>query len=147
MLNQCLPLIFLSLIHLFLLSLRLYANKLCHTNTSLCLYNHTGDKPKLQELQVLGSESGAKKIRVIDTVAAQWEELAIALGFEAAVINYIRRDHVHDAKGACCHVLTKWLAEKEENLRSPVTWTTLIECLTDAGFAGLAEDLKKVKIS
>ena len=81
-------------------------------------------------------------------MAAQWEELAIALGFEAAVINCIRRDHVHDAKGACCHVLTKWLAEEEtsENLRGPVTWTTLIECLAVAGFASLAKDLKKVKV-
>ena len=113
---------------------------------SVFLYNHTGDKPKLQELQVLNSDSGdAKKIRVIDTVAAQWEELAIALGFEAAVINYIRRDHVHDAKGACRDVLGKWL-EEEENLRGPVTWTTLIECLVDAGFASLAEALKKVNV-
>ena len=56
---------------------------------------------------MLSSESGdTKKIRVIDTMAAEWEELAITLGFKAAVINYIRRDHVHDAKGACCHVLT-----------------------------------------
>ena len=108
------------------------------------------DKPKLQELQVLtdsgGSGSDMKNIRVIDTVAAQWEELAIALGFEAAVINYIRRDHAHDAKGACRHVLTRWLAEEEESLRGPVTWTTLIECLMDAGFAILAEDLKKIKV-
>ena len=106
------------------------------------------DKPKLQELRVLSCESGsnARKVQVIDTVAAQWEELAIALGFEAAVINYIRRDHVHDAKGACCHVLTKWLAEEKasKNLRGPVTWTTLIECLADAGFGTLAEDLKKI---
>ena len=79
-------------------------------------------------------------------MAAQWEELAIALGFEAAVINYIRRDHVHDAKGACCHVLTKWLAEDEDKPCGPVTWATLIECLADAGFASLAEDLKKVKL-
>ena len=77
----------------------------------------------------------------------QWEELAIALGFEVAMINYIRRDHVRNAKGACCHVLTKWLAEEEasENFHGPVMWTTLIECLVDAGFASLAEDLKKVK--
>ena len=112
----------------------------------LIFSNHTGSKPKLQELQLLSSENtDTKKVRVIDTVAAEWEELAIALGFEPAVINYIRRDHVHDAKGACCKVLTKWLAEEEENLRSPVTWTTLIECLKDAGFATLAEDLTKIK--
>jgi hypothetical protein len=80
-------------------------------------------------------------------VAARWEELAIALGFEASAIEYIGRDHVQDARGACRHVLTEWLAEKAEgNLRGPVTWTTLIDCLTDAGFASLAEDLKKVKI-
>ena len=81
---------------------------------------------------------------MIDTVAAEWEELAIALGFEPAVINYIRRDHVHDAKGACYRVLTKWLAEEEENLRGPATWATLIESLKDAGFASLAEDLMRI---
>ena len=80
-------------------------------------------------------------------MAAQWEELAIALGFEA-VIERIRRDYVQDARGACRHVLTEWLAEKAEgNLRGPVTWTTLIDCLIDAGFAGLAEQLKEVKSS
>ena len=52
-------------------------------------------------------------------------------------------------KGACCHVLTKWLAGEEasENLHGLVTWTTLIECLANAGFASLAENLKKVKSS
>ena len=108
----------------------------------------TGSKPKLQELQALSSESGRSDIRVIDTVAARWEDLAIALGFEA-VIERIRRDYVQDARGACRHVLTEWLAERDEgssNLRGPVTWATLIDCLIDAGFAGLAEELKKLKI-
>ena len=86
-----------------------------------------------------------KIVRVIDTVAAKWEELAIALGFEASVIDYIRRDHVHDAKAACRRVLTMWLEEEEENLCGPVTWTTLIQCLKNAEFSNLAQDIEGIK--
>lgn len=83
-------------------------------------------------------------VRVIDAVAPKWEELAIALGFKPYTIQTIQRDHVQDARAACQRMLSMWLEEKEENLCRPATWLTLVQCLIDAEFSTLAQDLEDV---
>ena len=78
-------------------------------------------------------------------MAAEWEELAIALGFEAPVINYLKRDFSRNSIGATTQVLTKWLSG-ESDLDKPIAWDTLIDSLDNAGQAGLAEDLRELLI-
>ena len=102
------------------------------------LLHCTGDKPTLKLLQAL--KHGEKRVKVIESVAAEWEQLAIALEFDSPVIDYLRRDFNHDAKGAVTQVLTKWLNGESDSGR-PITWDTLIQCLNDAGQVGIAEDL------
>ena len=97
----------------------------------------SGRKPQLQELQQCGS------VKVIDTVAPHWEELAITLGFRHYVIETVKRDYKSDARGACRRMFLMWIEHKEENLIGPVTWATLIQCLEDAEFSSLAEALKE----
>lgn len=99
-------------------------------------------KPTLHQLHVLMNKDG-RKVKVIDSVAAKWEELAIALGFDAPDIDYVKRDYTQDAKGACRQVLYMWLND-ESNENLPITWTTLVQCLKDAQFSSVAEDLEKV---
>lgn len=82
-------------------------------------------------------------VRVIDNVAPNWEELAIALGFKHYTIKTVQRDHKNDARGACHKVLSMWLEQAEENLVRPVTWNTLIQCLITAELSFLAEELKE----
>lgn len=82
-------------------------------------------------------------MKVIETIAAQWEELAIALEFEAPVINYLSKDFKHDSKGAAKKVLEIWL-KGESNLDKPITWDTLIQCLSNAEQYGLAKDLEEI---
>ena len=79
----------------------------------------------------------------MDAAASEWEDLAIALGFEAADIDCVKRDYVQNAKGACREILMKWL-NGEIELDAPVTWSTLVQCLIDAGQVGLAQDLQEM---
>ena len=96
----------------------------------------------MKHLQVLKGRGG-RKVRVIDSVASEWEELAIALGFEKCDTDSFNRDYSQNAKGACRTVLRMWL-NGESDLDQPITWTTLIQCLIDAGFASVAEDLEEI---
>ena len=83
-------------------------------------------------------------MRIIDSVAAKWEEVAIALGFDASAIACVRRDHSSDCKAACTLVLQKWLNKEYAHICKPVTWSTLIECLKDAEFSSLAHRITEI---
>ena len=100
------------------------------------------DKPTPQQLQVLKTNS-EKRVRVIDCIAVDWEEVAIALGFEPPHIDCVKRDYIQNAKGACRQILTNWL-NGETNQDMPITWETLIQCLIDAGQVSVAEDLRQI---
>ena len=96
----------------------------------------------MQELQVFGGFRGTgESIQVINHVAPNWEELAIALGFKYYTIKTVHRDHKSDAREACRRILSMWLEGAEEGLVQPVTWTTLVQCLVNAEFSCLAEKL------
>ena len=76
---------------------------------------------------------------MIENVAAEWKELAIALGFNPPIINAIEKDN-RECKDACRTMFFKWL-EGEHNLEKP-TWSTLIECLQRARLTSVANSLK-----
>lgn len=98
--------------------------------------------PNLQQLEELtGCDS--KAVRIINCVASKWEELAIALDFDAPAIDCIRRDFSSDCKEACSQMLQKWI-KMEYSVCKPVTWTVLIQCLQDAEFSTLAKDLSEI---
>ena len=46
-----------------------------------------------------------------------------------------------DPVPACCEMMQQWLNGEG---RKPVTWLTLIESLTDAGFLDIAETLQEI---
>ena len=95
----------------------------------------------MQQLQqVQGRE---KTIRVIEGVAPEWEELAIAMGFEAHIITAIRRDNLRDAKAATRQILTRWL-DGECTAGTAVSWESLVQYLDNAGFSGVAFDLQEL---
>lgn len=83
---------------------------------------------------------GGRKVKVIESIGNQWGELAKALGFENEVIDYIADMFPQDHE-ASCQMLSKWL-DGGDNLAHPITWTTLIQCLIDAGFVELAESIR-----
>lgn len=104
---------------------------------------YIGDKPTLQQLQLLRGHDG-RTVRVINEVSSRWVELAIALQFSSSVIAYIKADYPHSGTSACCWIFTTWLDEEQEHLLEPVTWATLKQCLIDADFSMVAQDIDDV---
>ena len=98
------------------------------------------DRPCLQKLHYLQGRGG-RRVRVIESVATNWEYLAQALHFEDGVIETVRRDAYNRAEDSCQEVLRLWLEGQAES-RQPVNWGTLIDSLSEAGFVDVAEDLQ-----
>ena len=117
---------------------KLYSVTHTHTHTHTPL---TDSCPTLEALELLEGHGG-RKVKVIDSLASQWDELAKALGFEEEAIQRIKNTYLqsHDA---CREMLHKWL-EGNEGLISPVVWITLIQCLINSGLVGIADNLKEV---
>lgn len=81
-----------------------------------------------------------KRLKVIKSVAFKWEQLAIALGFDGASIEKIKRDKFHQSKDATAEMFQEWLND-DNDLQGPITWGTLIQCLVDAELAEIAISL------
>ena len=101
------------------------------------------DPPKMYQLEQLAS-SDSKTISVIESTAAKWEEVAIALGLDAPAIERIRRDYTSDCREACSQMFAHWLKMDYLDEEKPVTWSTLIDCLKDAEFSSVAEELHDI---
>ena len=98
--------------------------------------------PEVYQLMKLKSKDG-RTVKVIEGVAAEWEQLAYTLQFPPAVVRTVRRDTTQDCTAACAEVLYRWVGGAE-GTRQPVSWATLIECLRDCDFNELAKDLEIV---
>ena len=81
-----------------------------------------GDQPKLHELQLLEGVDG-RKVRVVERVAPDWKDLAIALGFDQSRIKTIEKDYRGSMEEACQEMFMRWLAG-EHDLAQPCTWDT-----------------------
>lgn len=104
----------------------------------------TDDKPKLQQLQEL---KGVRKlVRIIDEIAYKWDDVAIALGFDWPAIERIRRDTFYQTQKATVKMFTEWLDDNND-LRNPVSWSTLIECLREAELAETAQLLESGNVA
>ena len=83
-----------------------------------------------------------RKVRIIKSIAVEWEALAIRLGFERMVINTIKKGAFYQPDDACCKMFIRWL-NGEEGLKPP-TWYNLIQCLEETGeFPSLTRDIKE----
>jgi len=82
-------------------------------------------------------------VKVIESVAAQWECLALALHFESSVIEIVKRNNFYQPEDACREMLRRWL-EGQGETRQPVNWATLIDSLLEAGFVDISENLHEV---
>ncbi|MCG8625048.1 MAG: hypothetical protein MJE68_23990, partial [Proteobacteria bacterium] len=110
-------------------------------SSSFSLLYAIGDKPKLQDLDILKLRDGSE-IRIIESVTARWEKLAIRFGFEEMRICNIRRGAFFQLEDACFNMFIRWL-NGEHNLKPP-TWYNLIQCLEEIDeFKKLARDVKE----
>ena len=107
------------------------------------MFSSPADKPKLYQLQCL--QCRGRRVKIIETVAAKWEEVALALHFEGHTIQNIRYDpHIQSIDTACRVMLQKWL---DGEGRQPVAWETLMDALIDIGFVAVVEDLQEILIN
>ena len=83
-----------------------------------------------------------RKVRIIKSIAAEWEALAIRLGFGGRMISTIRKGAFYQPDDACCKMFIRWL-NGEEGLKPP-TWYSLIQCLDETEeFPSLIRDIKE----
>ena len=73
--------------------------------------------------------NGGKKLRIVEQVAANWEKMAVSLGFDSNRISIIAQDVCYDSKEACFKMFDKWL-RGEHDLKPP-KWYYLIKCLEE----------------
>ena len=106
-----------------------------------CDCNATGDKPKLKELQRLCN--GCMKVTVLKSVAPKWKELAMEMGFEYNDIETVDLQVNKDPQEAAYRILGMWL-RGSSGLSEPVTWGTLIECVSNVECQSLADKLSDV---
>lgn len=90
------------------------------------------------------SGESLREVRIVDTVAAEWEELAMALGFDGHIINFVKKDFSQDSKGATCKILRMWLEGDYNDLKGPISWLTLLQCLTDIGYSTICEEIQEI---
>ena len=81
-----------------------------------------------------------RKIRVIESIGSQWEEVAKALDIGQEDIGMIKTTHSDNDEEACREILATWL----EGNNGEVSWTAFSQALIDAGLPELADSLKDV---
>jgi len=81
---------------------------------------------------------GGRQVKIVETIAYRWQDVALALYFEGSVIASIKESTFSNVEEGCRRMLDRWL---EGGCHEPVTWKRLVEALQDAGFRKLAESL------
>ena len=83
---------------------------------------------------------GGRKVRVVESIGSEWEEVAKALDMGQEDIDMIKTRHSDHDEEACYEMLATWL----EGNNGEVSWTALTQALIDAGLPQLADDVKDV---
>ena len=96
--------------------------------------------PTLQELQTL--QCNNMQIKIIESIASEWESVAIALSIGMDRIRIIRTDsHGMGVEEACRRMLEWWL----HSMGDRATWRRLVRAVKDSksDFLVLACDIEK----
>ena len=73
----------------------------------------------------------------MEKVAPEWDEFAVALGFDGARIKTIKMGAYHQPGKACLEMFIDWLAGGHD--LKPPTWDILIQSLKAAKLTGIAD--------
>ena len=115
----------------------------CHMKVWVLNLNRLiGDKPNLRQLQCLCK--GCTKITVLKQVAPKWKELAMEMGFEHSEIKTVDIQANKDPKNAVCEIVGSWLDGTVATDTRPLTWSTLVECLSNIECQSLADELSQI---
>lgn len=103
-------------------------------------YTATDEMPELHQLQLL--KGRGQTLRVMETIAPRWKQLAIALGFDQSRIKSIERNSHYKTEDASLSTLIRW-RNGEHDLKL-CTWANLILALQACGERALANSLKSI---
>ena len=101
----------------------------------LSLTTLLGIKPILRELQLVKFPDG-NELRIVDTVAPKWKQVAIALGFDGPRIETIEMGTHYKPGDACLKMFMEWLSKGHD-----LTWDSLIQSLKAANLIEIADML------
>ena len=103
-------------------------------------YSHliAGDKPLSHQMKML-KLLGGRQVKIVETIAYRWQDVALALHFEGSVIASIKESTFSNVEEGCRRMLDRWL---EGVCHEPLTWERLVEALQEAGFVDLADSLR-----
>ena len=86
---------------------------------------------------------GGRKVRVLESIGSEWEELAKALTVRQEDIDVIKAAHSDNDEEASREMLASWLGG---NAGAEVSWTAFTQALVNAGLPELADSLKDVLV-
>ena len=103
-------------------------------------HNHdpVGSLPNLdiQALEMIEGHGGTR-IRIIESIGSEWEEVAKALDMGQEDVDMIKSAHPDNDNEACRAMLATWL----EGNHGEVSWIVFTQALTDAGLPEIAVSL------
>ena len=73
----------------------------------------------------------------MEKVAPEWDQVAVALGFDGARIEAIKMGTHHQPRKACLQMFTEWLDGGHD--LQPLTWKALIQCFRTANLTEMAD--------
>ena len=76
-----------------------------------------------------------RKVRVVESIGSEWEEVAKALDMGQEDIDMIKSTHSDNDEEACHEMLATWL----EGNSDEVSWTAFTQALIDARLSELAD--------
>ena len=94
----------------------------------------------MEELEVL--QGKGQELRILDTVAADWDHIAIQIGFAPSEIRILERDHANDSRRACWRVFSEWLC-RDQDLLLP-TWNSLYDVLVQVDYDYVAHQMRSI---
>ena len=87
-------------------------------------------------------ESGVEqKLRIIETMSSQWQDLATLLGLSMSQMDGIKKESLMEDKQCCLRVFDRWIISNGTT-DYPNTWRGLHELLEDIEHRALAEKVK-----
>ena len=93
------------------------------------------------ELECLKSRDGKTEVKIIETVASIWMEVATLLDFKRPIIQQLECDYRMVAD-ACRHMFMKRLSN--EGFEKPLTWDMILDVLENSDLKVFAKELNTV---
>ena len=96
--------------------------------------------PRLAFMEYLDDTGQKRELRVIESIASYWKDLAITFGLDWRLIALNRNNEVDYAKNCCYDVLNVWLIKSPPGY--PRSWDSLVKALRNIEVNSVADDIE-----